>query len=262
MPDILYLRDILIFFGMFVSAGMGAPIPEEVAIVGAGIWTAAHGPEYPLYRWLMLPVCITGVIIADMILYGIGRCYGTRLLEWRWTARFFPSEKRKRIERNFHRYGVNILVVGRLLPGIRTPLFLTAGIMRLSFTRFLLADGIGAIVGNSILFFLAFWFGDQFKELVDAAEGTVNRIKPLLFLLLIGGVGLYFLYHFLRTPLPTGDPEELPLIGKQVAARIDSVEIRIRKPEPAKTQGQETNNVEASSPNGDQVAHLEGRERK
>ena len=39
---------------------------------------------------------------------------------------------------------------GRLLPGIRMPLFLTAGIMRLPFMRFLLADGIGAILGNSI----------------------------------------------------------------------------------------------------------------
>jgi membrane protein DedA with SNARE-associated domain len=247
---------------MFVSAGLGAPIPEEVAIVGAGIWAATHGAEYPLYRWLMLPVCITGVIIADMLLYGIGRRYGTRLLEWRWTSRFVPSEKRQRIERNFHRYGVNILVFGRLLPGIRTPLFLTAGIMRLSIARFLLADGIGAIVGNSLLFFLAFWFGDQFKELVDVAEGTVDRIKPLLFLLLIGGVGLYFLYHFLRTPLPTGDPEELPLIGKQVAARIDSAEIRIRKPEQPKAQEPATNHVEEPSPKSDHLAHLDGRESK
>ena len=194
---------------------------------------------------------------ASLLLYGIGRRYGTKLLEFRWTSRFFPHEKRERIERNFHRYGVNILVFGRLLPGIRTPLFLTAGIMRLPFTRFLLADGIGAVLGNSLLFFLAFWFTDQFRELVDAAEHKVDQVKPLLIVVALGGVGLWLLYNFLRSPVPTGDPEELPLIGKQVAARIDSGDVRIlKKPEePSPSNGQ-------APPTGEQTARVEGMESK
>ena len=35
-------------------------------------------------------------------------------------------------------------------------------------------------------------------------------------------IGVYFLYNFLRRPVSTGDPKELPLFGEQVAARIDS----------------------------------------
>ena len=42
-----------------------------------------------------------------------------------------------------------ILLFARILPGIRSPIFLTAGIMKLSWQRFLLADGIYAVPGVS-----------------------------------------------------------------------------------------------------------------
>jgi hypothetical protein len=113
---------------------------------------------------------------------------------------------------------MSILLFGRLVPGIRTPLFLTAGIMRLPMRYFFVADGLGAVLGNSVLFFLAWWFGDSFKELVDR---NVNTLKPTLIMIVVGGVGVYYLFRFLRRPLSTGDPRELPLIGQQVASRID-----------------------------------------
>jgi membrane protein DedA with SNARE-associated domain len=221
VPDFELIRDLLIAFGVFVGAGFGLPIPEEVAIVGAGLWTASKADDYPLYRWLMLPVCLVGVIIADVVLYSIGRFFGTRLLDRSWFARFVSRDKRERIERNFDHYGVNILLIGRLLPGIRSPLFLTAGTMRLPVSRFVLADGLGAVLGNGLLFFLAFWFGDQFRDLVGRVEGEVNRVRPLLILAAIIAVGCYLVVHFLRRPVTTGDPEELPIIGHQVAVRIE-----------------------------------------
>src|SRR5262249_11218360 len=108
--------------------------------------------------WILLPICILGVVLSDGLLYGLGRFFGTRLLDLPFMARMMPAQKRQRIEQNFHRYGVKILLFARMLPGIRAPIFITAGIMRLPLQRFLLADGIYAIPGVSLLFFLAFWF--------------------------------------------------------------------------------------------------------
>jgi membrane protein DedA with SNARE-associated domain len=167
----------------------------------------------------MLPVCIVGVLTADVILCSIGRYFGTRLLAMGWFARMVSREKHDRIERNFDRYGVNILLVGRLLPGIRSPLFITAGTMRLPVSRFVVADALGAVVGNSLLFFLAFWFGDQFRELV---KGVEDRARPLVVVSAIVAVGVFFVVQFLRRPVPTGDPEELPIIGHQVATHIET----------------------------------------
>src|SRR5262249_23363159 len=83
------------------------------------------------------------------------------------------------------------------------------------------ADAIAATVGHSLLFFLAFWFGDQFLELVQRAESTVDHwIRPLLVLGAVALVGAYLLYHFYERPVSIGDPHELPLIGDKVAAQI------------------------------------------
>ncbi len=193
--------------------------------------------------WIMLPVCIAGVILSDIILYSLGWWGGDRLMKSRWMARALPPQRRRRTEENFHRYGVSILVFGRLVPGIRAPLFLTAGSIRLPLPRFLLADGLGAVVGNSFFFFLGYWLGDSVKTLIEHAE---ERLKPILILVVIGLVVAYLLWHFLRHPVSTGDPAEVPLIGPQVASHIDQAN-------PAQTQqpsAEETADKTSSLGNG------------
>jgi membrane protein DedA with SNARE-associated domain len=229
------------FLGAFIALVLGGiglpPIPEEGVVVAAGVWVASN-PEYHLIRWLILPVCIAGILCSDFLLYSIGRHFGSHLLEHRWLARFLTPEKLARIQRNFHRYGTKILLFVRWVPGIRSPLFLTAGTMRLPVLRFVVADAIAAAAGHTVLFLLSYWFTDSFKELYDHVEGDLRRLKPLLILLPILGVGIYLLVHFLRKPVPTADPEELPLIGHQVAVKIESPEPpaeaapKVESPEP------------------------------
>jgi SNARE associated Golgi protein len=135
-----------------------------------------------------------------------------------------PPQKREQIESNFHKYGVLTLLFARFLPAIRSPIFITAGIMRLSFAKFVIADGIYAIPGVSLLFFLSFWFGDQFRDLVELAEKDLRVVRPLLILLAIAAVAGFLLYHFWRRPVAIGNPEDFPIIGK-VAAKIEQVAI-------------------------------------
>jgi membrane protein DedA with SNARE-associated domain len=210
-------------FGALVAAGIGFPIPEELPVVFAGDWAAlpdtiaTHGN----YRWLILPVCILGVVISDGLLYGVGRKFGTRLLETRFFSRLLPPARRTEIEQNFHQHGIKVLLFARFLPGIRSPIFIMAGVMRLPLRRFLLADGIYAIPGVSLLFFLAWWFGDQFVALVERFEHGVSAyIKPLLILIALGGVIAFMLYKFLRHPVSTGDPADVPLVDKMTHAPV------------------------------------------
>jgi hypothetical protein len=93
--------------------------------------------------------------------------------------------------------------------------------MRLPFPRFVAADGVALVFGHSLLFFLAFWFGDSFKDLVEHAEQRVDRVKPLLIVVLLAVMAGLLLYHFLRRPISTADPHELPIIGDKVLAKID-----------------------------------------
>ena len=125
-------------------------------------------------------------------------------------------DKRAKIERNFQKYGIKILLGARLLPGIRAPIFVMAGVMRLPVHRFLLADGLYAIPGVTLLFTLSYWFTDQVVEIVHNFEGRVSSLKPYLVIAVLAAVGCWLLYEYLKRSVVTGGPEEVPLIGEKV----------------------------------------------
>jgi len=213
----------------------GAAFPPVGPLVSTQVDIPPLTPPVRLIWWIMLPLLILGVVISDGLLYGMGRFWGPRLLNAPWMKRLIPSERQRRIEDNFHRYGVLVLLFARFLPTIRSPIFITAGIMRLPFERFLLADGLYAIPGVSLLFFLAFWFGDTFRNLVFSFERRVDSAKPILILLALAAVTAYLIFHFFRHPVATGDPrEEIPVIGQQVAAKISNPDI----PSPVLSNGE------------------------
>jgi membrane protein DedA with SNARE-associated domain len=203
-------------FGGIVGTGIGLPIPEELPVVIGGI-LAGHGE---VYWWTMLPVCIIAVIIGDSLLYFIGRFWGARLLQYRWIKKHaLTPERLTSIEKNFHDYGIRILLFARMTPGIRAPIFLTAGIIRLPLARFVLADGLYAIPGVSLLFFLGFYFGNSIIKLVSVFE----HIKFWIMLVVIVAIGLYVLYRFLRKPVVTGAREEMPPLVGAVTNKLERV---------------------------------------
>jgi membrane protein DedA with SNARE-associated domain len=171
----------------------------------------------------MLPVCIAGVIVGDFFLYGIGRQWGPRMLQWNWVkTKLLPPERLVSIERNFQQYGVRILLFARLTPGIRAPIFFTAGLTQLPLSRFLLADGIYAIPGVSLLFLLGYWFTEGMKNLLE----DVEHVKSIIVIVLIAAVVLYILYKVFRKPVVTGNPHEMP---KAVEAVTHGIEQGIEK---------------------------------
>jgi membrane protein DedA with SNARE-associated domain len=226
VPD---LRDLIWpLVGFFVSLLMGGfglpPIPEEIPVILAGLWVASNPNlgHLGFLRWLALPVCIVAILLSDILLYSVGRFWGTRVLEQRWFARLLPPERRERIETNLHHYGLRIMLFVRWVPGIRSPLFITAGTMRLPWYRFLIVDAVGATIGHTTLFFLAWWFGDVVKDLAEEAEATFGTlIKFIVLVVLIALIGVGLAIHFWRRPVVTADPKEVPLIGPPVAAKIE-----------------------------------------
>jgi membrane protein DedA with SNARE-associated domain len=212
-----FLRDwgyLGIFLGI-VSTGLGFPMPEELPVVIGG----ALAGSGKVYWWIMLPVCIVGVIVGDSFLYGIGRLWGPRLLKYNWVkTRLLPPERLTKIEQNFQQYGVRILLFARLTPGIRAPIFFTAGLTKLSVARFLLADGIYAVPGVSLLFFLGYWFTEGMVNLI---QRDVEMVKHIIIVAVIGAVALYVLYRFLRRPVVTGNPREMPKMVRSVEQSIE-----------------------------------------
>jgi membrane protein DedA with SNARE-associated domain len=209
------------YLGIFVGillTGLGFPMPEELPIVLGG---ALAGGHQRVYWVIMLPVCIVGVVIGDSFLYGIGRVWGARLVQRPFVAKhLLTPEKLASITENFHKYGIKILLFARLTPGIRAPIFLTAGITRLPLSHFLLADGIYAIPGVSLLFVLGYFFTDSMVALV---KGDLETVKRVVILVVVVAVTAYFCYRFLRRPVVTGTPEEVPPLIEPVGHTFDTV---------------------------------------
>jgi membrane protein DedA with SNARE-associated domain len=204
-------------FIWIVATGLGLPCPEEVPVILGGVFVGHPGSQINMA--LMLTACFLGVIVGDGLLYGIGRLWGPRILEFAWVKKHvLPPERLERIESNFHKYGIKILLFARLTPGIRAPIFVTAGITRVPLIKFLIADGIYAIPGVTLLFFLGYWFTDQLNAAWLQQEAT--RLKSILILVVILAVGAYFAYRFLRRPQVTGDPEEMPPLVDKVTSKI------------------------------------------
>jgi membrane protein DedA with SNARE-associated domain len=217
------------YIGVFlalIAAGCGFPIPEELPVITAGILA---GHEDTGIRWyIMLPVVMAGVVIGDAILYGAGRLWGRRLLELGWVQRrLLPAEKREQIEKNFHDRGIMVLLGARLLPGIRAPIFIMAGVLRVPLGRFILADAIYAIPLVNVIFWLSYFLTDQVLVIFN----QLSEYRPLVVVAVLSAVaGALFQKYILGRHVSTGDPPHVPnIIAKPAVAVGHAVEKAVEK---------------------------------
>lgn len=177
------------YLGVFVVlllASLGVPIPEEMPIIAAAV--LAH--EGLARWWLALPVCLVGVLSGDVILYWAGHHWGERILAWRPVRLVLTPDREERLKSAYRRHAIKTIVTARHMVGLRAAAFLTAGIARVPFGRFLLTDAVAAVIGVPITFGLAYFFTDQ----LEAVLVDVRRLERWLALLAIVAVAAGLAY--------------------------------------------------------------------
>jgi len=174
-----------IFMGL-VLTGSGLPIPEEFFIITAGVLSA--DPDPTLNPWLAFGTCLLGAIVGDCVMYVIGYHFGRPVLrEHPWIARFVTPEREIQIEEQFRKHGLKVFFVARFLVGLRSPVYLTAGILRVSFRRFLMIDLFCATMVVGTFFWLAYRYGETIANWAKRAEVGFT----ILVVLAITVVGIY-----------------------------------------------------------------------
>ena len=170
---------------VLVLTGMGLPLPEEAPIIAAGV-LSAHNQLDP---WLALASCIVGALLGDTASYWIGYHFGRGLFQrHRWWAHVVTPERELRLERMIRSHGVKIFFTARFLIGIRSAIYLTAGILRISFLRFILIDALCAGVIITFFFWLSYWFGEQAARWIRQGEWAITIVVDLGCLILLGVV--------------------------------------------------------------------------
>lgn len=186
-------------FLLLLLCGLGLPLPEDVVLITTGLLAGHLGKSWVLASAVMY----VGVIAGDSIVFQIGRRVGMRVLSFRWTQRIFPEHKRHLVEKLFARYGNFVFFVARFLPGLRAWIFCIAGAMRASYWRFLLFDGLAALISVPAWVWFGHFLWARFGDDIDRLFGEVARAHSYtlwltLPLALLLGLGVWRLWRRVR----------------------------------------------------------------
>jgi len=171
-----------IIFGALLLAGLNIPVSEDGMLFISGV-LASHYPDHVVRLFLAVYM---GAYLSDLICYMLGRKFGPKLFEIKFFANMVPPERIDKIHNFYERYGIVTLLIGRFIPfGVRNGLFLTAGLGKMDFQKFALADLLACTISTAVFFSLYYYFGNSIIEYVK--QGNI-----VLFSFVAIGIGVYF----------------------------------------------------------------------
>ncbi len=176
-------------FLVLVICGFGIPIPEDVTLVAGGVIAGlGHANVH-----MMFAVGMSGVLVGDSLMFVLGRLYGDRILKFRFVQRLLTPERYAQVQDKFSRYGNRVLFVGRFLPGLRAPIFLTAGMSgNVSVLKFLIMDTLAALLSVPIWIYL----GEYGAENVDWLMHKVHQFQAGLYVAVaLGAIVLVYYWR-------------------------------------------------------------------
>ncbi len=176
-------------FLLLILGEIGFPFPEDATLSLSGFLTA-HEVIKPLPAFF---VVYFGLLITDFLLYLAGKKYGRSIVEHKRFHKIISPDRLSKLEEKFKKWGGLVVFLGRHIWGIRAQVFLAAGVMKISATKFLTADAMSA------LFSIGLWGGVGYLggNSLQILKKDVTRIEHigvvvLMFLALAGIIFRYF----------------------------------------------------------------------
>ena len=175
-------------FLLLILGGIGLPFPEDATLLLSG-FLMAHYVIIPLPAFL---VVYCGLLITDFSLYLVGKKYGRRIVEHKRFRKIISFNRLFKLEAKFKKWGTLVVFFGRHMLGLRAQIFLVSGVMKMSATKFLVADGISA------LFTIGLWgavgyLGGNSVQVLKKDITRVEHIAIVVFVILIAS-GIIFWY--------------------------------------------------------------------
>lgn len=124
---------------------LGIPLPGEIVLVSAAILAATQDHINPF----VLGVCASiGAILGDSAGYLIGRKGGQPLLHWagRRFPKHFGPDHVAMAEAQFDKWGMWAVFFGRFIALLRIFAGPLAGVLRMPYWKFLIANVLGGII--------------------------------------------------------------------------------------------------------------------
>jgi len=160
-------------------------VPSETSVILAGV-LASTGDLVLVFVILFAAL---GAIVGDNISYWIGRTLGHRLVD-----RFFKGERRKQVDwaqKQVEERGGYLIIIGRFIPGGRTAVTFSCGMLEMRWRRFIAFDIAAGLVWATYAALLGYVGGRTFEE---------NPLKGFLlaFVVALGIAGAIEAYRWYR----------------------------------------------------------------
>ncbi len=179
-----------VLFGLLFSCGLGMPLPEDIPLLVAGMLVGAKKMHL-----IVVAICAwCGIIGGDCIIYYMGRRFGLNITKVPVIGKHVTKDRIVQAERLFEKYGVWVVAVGRLFAGIRGAMVVAAGTIRFNFIKFIIADGLAAIVSGGLFV----WLGMKFGQNLDYIEKEIHRYGWWVFIVLLVIAMLLIIYVWWR----------------------------------------------------------------
>ena len=176
------------YFGMFLGMVLEAVIiiiPSEAILATGGILASKK-----IFSFQMaFLIGLLGSIFCAIVIYFMGYIGGKPFIKKYVKYFFMKEEDIEKIDSWFNKYGLYAALIGRNFPIVRTLISLPIGIMRLSFTKFLLYTTIGSIPWTFVFVYVGYALGSNWVII----DKYVSRLKtPIKFLILLLVVSYFY----------------------------------------------------------------------
>jgi membrane protein DedA with SNARE-associated domain len=175
---------IVLVFVLMAAESCGIPFPSEVIMPFAGFF-AAQGH-----------ISLTGSIIAgtlgnvagSLVAYGLAARFGRPLLLGPGRRIGIRATHLDLADRWFQRHGLTAVLVGRVLPVVRTYVSFPAGLARVDLLRFTLLTAIGALPWCIALAAVGYAIGANY----DRVSGPIGTAAIVIALIVVAIVIAWF----------------------------------------------------------------------
>ncbi|MEV1075375.1 DedA family protein [Micromonospora parva] len=161
------------------------PIPSEVVLALAGF--LAHEGEFNVV--VVVLAATVGSLVGALVLYWLGAALGEdRLKRWLDRIPLVDSDDLEKADRWFERHGRWAVLIGRVVPVVRSLVSVPAGANRMPLGEFILLTTIGSGVWNGLIVGAGYALGSRWQDVARYSDWFNYAIGAIFVVMVVSWV--------------------------------------------------------------------------
>lgn len=199
-------------FGLMIFENATGITPSEIILAFAGWMLIEKHSIAPSFILLAGFYTGLGSAIGASITYWVARIGGRPIIE-KFTKLFrIDINMVNNAEDQMRKRGSGLVLIGRIIPGVRTLISIPAGLVKIPFPKFFIATFIGAYIWCTLLIGAGYILGHEWMLVSD----FIKQHLPLVLSLGLFIISAYLIYQY-KAHLPT-----LAWINTRINKKMDN----------------------------------------